>query len=64
MANKLTEFSALIILFIPVIVAVASVIIKFNIVDFVYLVLVGIIFLNYFIKTRKQSWSFLVLFIY
>ena len=55
MANKLTEFSALIILFIPVIVAVDNVIIKFNIVDFVYLVLVGIIFLNYFIKTRKQS---------
>ena len=40
MARKLTECSALILLFIPVFVAIASVIIKFNVVDFVYFVLV------------------------
>ena len=55
MARKLTECSALILLFIPVFVAIASVIIKVNVVDFVYLVLVGVIFLKYYIKTRKQK---------
>ncbi len=55
MARILKECSALILLFIPVFVAIASIIIKFNVVDFVYLVLVGVIFLKYFIKTRKQK---------
>ena len=55
MERKLTECSALILLFIPLFVALISVIIKFNVVDFVYLVLVGVIFLKYYIKTRKQK---------
>lgn len=62
MANKLTEFSALILLFTPVFFATASVIVSFNMVDFIYLLLVGLIFLKYFI-VKGRHWSFLFLFV-
>ncbi len=54
MANKLTEFSALILLFTPVFFATASVIVSFNMVDFIYLLLVGLIFLKYFIVKGRH----------
>ncbi len=55
MEQKLIDNTPLALLFLPVIIAVISVIIDFNIVDFVYVVLVGILFLKYFIVTRKQN---------
>ncbi len=55
MEQKLTDLAPLALLFIPVVIALIGVIISFNIVDFVYLVLVGILFLKYFIVTRKQN---------
>ena len=53
MEQKLTECSALVLLFMPLFVALVSLIIEFNALDFVYVVLAGTIFLKYFIKTRK-----------
>ncbi len=55
MEQKLTEITPLILLLLPVFIAIIGVIINFNVVDFVYVVLVGILFLRYFIVTRKQN---------
>lgn len=55
MEQKLTDLTPLALLFLPVIIAIIGVIIDFNVVDFVYVVLVLILFLRYFIVTRKQN---------
>lgn len=55
MEKKLTELAPLVLLFIPVIIAIIGVVISFNIIDFVYILLVGVLFLKYFVVTKKQN---------
>ena len=55
MEQKLIDLAPLALLFIPVVIAIISVIVSFNVIDFFYLVLVGVLFLKYFIVTRKQN---------
>ncbi len=52
---KNSDVASLILLFIPVFIAIAGLATKFNLVDFIYLMLVGVTFLKYFVKTRKQK---------
>ncbi|HIS91261.1 MAG TPA: hypothetical protein IAC20_06400 [Candidatus Faecisoma merdavium] len=55
MEKKLTDLTPLVLLFIPVVIALIGVIVSFNIIDFVYLTLVGVLFLKYLIMTKKQK---------
>ena len=55
MEQKLIDSAPLLLLFMPVCIAIIGIINNFNVVDFVYLVLVGVLFLKYFVVIKKQK---------
>lgn len=55
MEDKKGDRAVLILFFIPVVMAVGGLILKFNAVDFIYLLLVFVIFARYFIKTKRAK---------
>lgn len=54
MKENETPYPLLFLLFVPVYLAINKLIMEFEYIDFAYLMLVIIIFSNYFIKTRRE----------
>lgn len=50
-----SDFASLILLLIPVFIAIAGLISNFNLIDLIYLILVGVVFLRCYFKMRKQK---------
>lgn len=55
MKNRRADISVMFLLAIPVLVAISGLFIKFNILDFSYLLVVGIIFARYYYNVKRHN---------
>lgn len=59
MDDKRANIAVLVLIFLPVYIAISKIVVEFNVIEFGYLLLVAILFLNYFykekIKTKKKN---------
>ena len=55
MKNKKIDVATILLLLIPIIIAISQLVSNFNLFDLTYLLLVAVIFVKYFIRTKVQK---------
>ena len=62
MKNKKIDVATILLLLIPIIIAISQLVSNFNLFDLTYLLLVAVIFVKYFIRTKVQKLYWFVFF--